>query len=92
MTLPKSFEEHFDFEQHKLKAKQVYQQKRQIYINFSEAMKKILEQALFKSKIKVASIEARAKGVKSFEKKHPSHHQLILKNQNIQILFKISQI
>ena len=59
----------FDFEAHRSKAVEEYRGLHSLYTEFAEAIHQILESALTGRGIKVASIEARAKDLKSFGRK-----------------------
>jgi putative GTP pyrophosphokinase len=65
----KSSEDNFDFDNHRKKAIQDYQKVRDLYLRFSDVVKKILIETVNNSCIKVASIEARAKTIESFANK-----------------------
>ncbi len=59
----------FDFKSHGIDAVEEYRELRQLYEKFSEAVKKILGEALKNKKINVHSINSRAKDVGSYHKK-----------------------
>ena len=59
----------FDFESHGSRAIEEYRERRPLYENFSEAIKKILGETLKDKKINVHSIDSRAKDVDSYYKK-----------------------
>jgi len=62
-------EDQFDFARHKYEAIQEYQKVRPLYAKFSEVIKAIIGESLNKERIKVASIEGRAKTIESFGEK-----------------------
>ncbi|HEY3421438.1 MAG TPA: hypothetical protein VGK23_12880 [Methanomassiliicoccales archaeon] len=59
----------FDFEAHKRKAMEDYGKIRLLYLQFSNVVKHIMEKALAEKKVKVSSIETRAKSIQSFGEK-----------------------
>jgi ppGpp synthetase/RelA/SpoT-type nucleotidyltranferase len=59
----------FDFDAHRQAAVEQYQRVRLLYESFAGTVREILEQALRAASVKVASIEARAKTLESFEDK-----------------------
>jgi len=61
--------QNFDFENHKARAVLDYQKIRDVYEGCSETVKSILKQTFSEKRIKVATIEARAKAIDSFAEK-----------------------
>lgn len=59
----------FDFQAHRREAVEQYQKVRRRYIEYSGSIKDIIRKALANSQIKVASVEARTKSIKSFGRK-----------------------
>jgi len=59
----------FDFESHQRAAVEQYQQVRPLYVSFAEAVRGVLVEALRSRQLKVASVEARAKALESFQAK-----------------------
>ena len=59
----------FDFESHRVRAASEYRRVRPLYRDFAECLQSILREALRKRRIKVASVDARAKSVDSFAAK-----------------------
>jgi len=82
MTVESQIPSGFDFEAHRRAAVDQYQKRGPLYESFAEVVKAILGEALRNRRIKVASIEARAKTLESFA---PIHWRPILVNQNTEI-------
>jgi ppGpp synthetase/RelA/SpoT-type nucleotidyltranferase len=59
----------FDFQAHRRQAVEQYEKVRRRYVEYSRSIKDIIRKALANSQIKVASVEARTKSVKSFARK-----------------------
>lgn len=59
----------FDFEQHRLEAIEQYRKVRHLYEEFTGVLRNILTEAFSTNRIKIHSIEARAKAIDSFGKK-----------------------
>jgi ppGpp synthetase/RelA/SpoT-type nucleotidyltranferase len=59
----------FDFQAHRRRAVEQYQTVRRRYAEYSQSIKDIIKKALTKSEIKVASVEARAKSIRSYGRK-----------------------
>jgi ppGpp synthetase/RelA/SpoT-type nucleotidyltranferase len=71
----KNYTESFDFENHRLQAIEKYQKVRPLYEEFSGVVKNILSEAFNAKRIKIHSIEARAKEIESFGSKASSPSQ-----------------
>lgn len=69
-------ESQFDFNAHKLKAIQDYQRIKPLYDSFAQTVKEILSNSISEKRIKVASIEARAKSIESFGNKSISQSEI----------------
>jgi ppGpp synthetase/RelA/SpoT-type nucleotidyltranferase len=69
MEITESSESNFDFDTHRITAREGYQKIKPSYEQFSEVIKRVIKDALKSLNINVASIEARAKSVESFEVK-----------------------
>lgn len=67
--------EDFDFENHRLQAIEKYQKIRPLYKEFSGVVKNILSEAFNAKRIKIHSIESRAKEIESFGSKVSSPSQ-----------------
>lgn len=69
MSTQQSRPEPFDFDNHRRMAVESYEKVRNLYAEFADVTKAILNKALTSRDIKVASIEARAKSITSFADK-----------------------
>lgn len=69
MNEQKEHDEVFDMEKHRRVAIEQYRQVRPLYEDFSNVLKNLISQVLATHRIKVHSIEARAKTIDSFSKK-----------------------
>jgi len=69
MDAPAASEVQFDFNHHRSEAIREYQQKRQLYKRYAEQIKAILRESLNRARIRIASVEERAKTVDSFADK-----------------------
>jgi len=58
--------EEFDFDNHRLQAIQEYQRVRPLYEEYADVIKNVLYEAFRAQRVKIHSIEARAKPIDSF--------------------------